>query len=234
MEALIISALRAIRSLVAPGMLRVFILSIIVTIAALTAFIIFASMFFTWLGAHLQGHAIAAFLPWIGGIGSGIIAWLLFPGIMPVIISFFDERIAAIIERHDYPAAAPARTPEFLTELLHDLRFSAWVIFLNILVLPLYLLPLINLILFYGLNGHLLGREFFVMAARRHMSVEAAEALRKQHSRTVLTAGVALAVMATIPILNLFAPFWGVAVMVHLYHRLAKTPDSQLLPPHQA
>jgi uncharacterized protein involved in cysteine biosynthesis len=63
------------------------------------------------------------------------------------------------------------------------------------------------------------------------MSAHDAEALRKAHATTVLLAGVALTVCATIPIVNLFAPFWGIAVMVHLYHRLSNMPVSQILPP---
>src|SRR5262249_47955089 len=149
-----------------------------------------------------------------------MIAWFLFPGIMPVIVSFFDNRIADIIERQDYPAA-PAQPAEFLPEMLHDLRFSCVTILLNILVLPLYLFPLLFPFVFYGLNGYLLGREFFVMAARRHMPIVEAEALRKRHANSVLAAGVILTLLATIPIVNLFAPFWGIAIMVHLYHRLA-------------
>ena len=150
---------------------------------------------------------------------------------MPVIVSFFDSRIAAIIERQDYPAS-PVTASSFWPEMLHDLRFSAVVIVLNIAVLPLYVFfHVFSPVIFYLLNGYLLGREFFVMAARRHMPAYDAEALRKRHARPVLAAGVMLTVMATIPIVNLFAPFWGIAVMVHLYHRLAGTPSSQLLPP---
>ena len=96
--------------------------------------------------------------------------------------------------------------------------------------MPLYLLPLFNLCLFYLLNGYLLGREFFVMVARRHMPIETAEALRKAHSRPVTIAGIALALCATIPIANFFAPFWGIAVMTHLYHRLTIV-KSGVLPP---
>ena len=51
----------------------------------------------------------------------------------------------------------------FWPELLHDLGFTVKALLLNILVLPLYLVPVLNLVLFYWLNGRLLGREYFVM-----------------------------------------------------------------------
>ncbi|MDE3060080.1 MAG: EI24 domain-containing protein [Pseudomonadota bacterium] len=218
MESLIVSSFRAIGSLFAPGMLGVFIKCVLVTVAALIGFVVFAGAFFTWMGGHMHGET-ASLLPWVGSIGSAAIAWLLFPGIMPVIASFFDERIAALIESRDYPGSA-SHEPAFWPELLHDMRFSALTILLNIIVLPLYLFPVLFPFVFYGLNGYLLGREFFVMAAKRHMPVGEAEALRRRHGRSVLIAGILLALLATVPVVNLFAPFWGIAVMVHLYHRL--------------
>jgi len=233
MDVLIISSLRAVRSLFTPGMFSVFILSILVTIASLIGFITFSSMFFGWLSAHMENHpTLAHLLPWIGSIGATLIAWILFPGIMPVIVNFFDDRIARLIERHDYPTVIQ-RIPSFWPEFLHDMRFSAMAIGLNILVLPLYLLPVINLFLFYVLNGYLLGREFFSMAARRHLSIADTEILRKRYARTVMTAGIILTVLATVPVINLFAPFWGIAVMVHLYHGLARTPRVEILLPNQ-
>ena len=105
MEIFVISAFRAIRSLFTPGMLGVFVFSIAMTIAALVGFIVCSGFFFTWLGTHMQGYAIATYLPWLGTLGSTMIAWILFPGITPVIVNFFDDRIALLIERfQDYLA----------------------------------------------------------------------------------------------------------------------------------
>ena len=233
MELFIVAALRALRSLFTPGMFGVFVLSILLTIAALIGFVTFSGVFFSWLGGHVQDTALAHFLPWIGTIGATMLAWALFPGIMPIIVNFFDDRIAILIERHDYPATPPARAPHFWNEFAHDVRFTLMAIALNILVIPLYFFPLLNLFVFFGLNGYLLGREFFSMVALRHIPLEEVERLRRLHHRTILTAGVALTVLATIPLVNLFAPFWGVAMMVHLYHILARTPASEVLPPYK-
>ena len=215
MHHLFFSSTRALGSLFAPGMFSVMIVCVLVTVVALFGFIASATTLFAWIFQDPM-------FTWAGGVGAGVLAWFLFPGIMPVIVNFFGERIGAIIERQDYPAGLPARQPAFWPEFLHDVRFSLVTICLNLLVLPLYLLPVINLFLFYLLNGYLLGREFFVMAARRHMPTAEAEALRKRHGRTTLIAGIALTVLATIPIVNLFAPFWGIALMTHLFHRLPK------------
>ena len=232
METLLYSAFRAVRSLFTPGMMIIFIQSILLTVAALVGFVFASSAFFTWLAHALQGHAVlSSILPWLGGVGSTMVAWMLFPGIMPILVSFFDDRIALIIEERDYPESSQPATRDFWRELWHDVRFSLLAVGLNILVLPLYLLPGLNLILFYWLNGYLLGREFFSMVARRHMPVRESDAAYRRHSMLILTAGLVLAVLATIPIANLFAPFWGIAVMVHLYHRVEPTAKVEYLSP---
>jgi CysZ protein len=191
------------------------------TVVMLVAFVFLMSWASGFASHYVSYGPLAAALPWMGSIGAGMISWFLFPGIMPVIVNFFDSEILGLIERHSYPqSGAPIALP-FKSELWHDAKFSIFTIALNIIVLPLYLLPL-GIFIFYAVNGYLLGREFFMMTARRHMPLAAAEALRKRHGRATFFAGTALAIMATIPIVNLVAPFWGIAAMAHLYHSLAK------------
>jgi len=160
---------------------------------------------------------------WIGGISSGLLAYALFPGIMPLIISFFDVQIIRVIENHDYPEAKRISEAHFWPEFWYDVRFALRAIFLNIIVLPLYLVPVLNLFLFYLLNGYLLGSEFFMMVACRHVNRADSIALYRKHRGMILRAGMVIALLASIPLLNLLAPFWGIAVMVHLYHGLDKT-----------
>ncbi len=230
MEVVFTASLRALRSLFTPRMFGIFLLSVLTTIIALLLFVGIASSFFHWLSLQLQDHLWASSLPFIGTAGSIMLAWFIFPGIMPVIVNFFDARIAQIIEEEDYPATPAGAHTSFWKELWHDTRFSLLAITLNILIIPFYLLiPVLHLIPFYLLNGYLLGHEFFMMAARRHIPIEQAAILHRAYSRTILGAGVTLAFLATVPIINLVAPFWGVALMVHLYHLLARTPSSKLI-----
>lgn len=219
---LIPSFIRAVGSVFAPGMFWVFVLSLLATLAALVVFFIGAT---TLVSYFVDGWAALA-----GSFFAAMVAWFLFPGIMPIIVNFFDARIAGLIEKQDYPNARPIGPP-FLPELIHDAKFSLTAIALNILVLPLYFVPVINLFVFFVLNGFLLGKEFFIMVARRHLPLEMAKTLRKQHGRLIFFAGALIALCATIPILNLFAPFWGIAVMTHLYHALEKKQPMVVLPP---
>lgn len=231
METLLTSALRALKSLFTYGMLEVFVKSIAVTIVTLVCFILFSSLFFNWLAHALQGGAIANFLPWLGSIGASLIAWILFPAIMPVIINFFDDTIAFLIEEQDYPKSLKGHEQAFWPKFWHDTRFSLFALGVNILVLPLYLVPVLNMCLFYFLNGYLLGREFFRMVARRHVSERESDTMYHNHSALIMTTGVLLAIMATIPVANLFAPFLGIAMMVHLYHRLEPLLELELVTP---
>lgn len=231
MSRFVSAAFKSLGSIFAPGMLGVFISSVIFTLFALIGFVILATIVGSALSGYVSDPEMSHFLPYISGFGAAAIAYFLFPGIMPVIVNFFDSKIARLIETEDYPNAHPI-DPPFWPELIHDLRFSLTAIALNILVLPIYIfLPFIGLLIFYVLNGHLLGKEFFVMVARRYMSIPDALALRKTNSRIVFVGGLSLALLATIPFLNLFAPFWGIAVMIHLYHSLGSVTKVEILAP---
>ena len=96
---------------------------------------------------------------------------------------------------------------------------------LNLLVMPIYLIfifliPPVSLLLYYGMNGHLLSREYFELVAMRHHPRGEVRALRKGHGRQLLLAGLAIAFMLTIPIVNLLAPIIATAMMVHIYKHL--------------
>ena len=92
------------------------------------------------------------------------------------------------------------------------------------LVLTPFLGPLAP-VLFYVANGWLLGREFFQMAARRHLPEPQATALRKARTVTVTALGVLIAFALTIPVVNIGVPVLAVASFTHLYHLLSGSVD---------
>ena len=88
------------------------------------------------------------------------------------------------------------------------------------LLLPFnFWLPGIGTLATVAVNGWLLGREFFELAALRHMSQTAARNLRRRHVFGVWMGGLLLAALAAVPFVNFFAPLFGAAIMVHLYKR---------------
>lgn len=159
----------------------------------------------------------------VGAIGAVILAFLFFPGMVQIISGLFADRVADAVEARHYPGLAPGREQP-LTEIIGDsLRFAAVSIGLNLLALPFYLLlPGLNLALFYALNGYLLGREYAEMIAVRRMDRAAVRAFRRQNQGAVFLAGVVIAIVTTIPLVNLATPVLATAFAVHEHERLRR------------
>lgn len=166
----------------------------------------------------------------IGAIGTVVLSLLFFPGLVQVISGLYSDRVAETVEARHYPGLAPARSQP-LTEIVGDaLQFAAVSIGLNLLALPLYLLlPGINLLLFYGLNGYLLGREYAEMIAVRRLDRAGVKAFRQQNQTALFLAGIVIAVLATIPLLNLATPVLATAFAVHEHERLRRRVTGQLV-----
>jgi CysZ protein len=84
--------------------------------------------------------------------------------------------------------------------------------------------PGVNIAAFFLVNGYLLGREYFEAAAMRFRPPEEARALRRRHGVTVFLAGLIVALVLAVPILNLVTPLFATAFMAHLHKRLAARP----------
>ncbi|HLI10134.1 MAG TPA: EI24 domain-containing protein [Alphaproteobacteria bacterium] len=191
-----------------------------------------------WVGiGYLLAHLVLsqAWLHWIieilGGLATLVLSWLLFPGIAGIVVGFFLDSVAEAVEARHYPGL-PAARPQPLAELLREgLRFAGVSILLNLVALPVYLLiPAVNLFVFYGLNGYLLSREYFELVAVRRLAPSEARRLRRTYPGQILLMGVLIAFLLTVPVVNLIAPVFATALMVHVYHRLAGTPRGRRAP----
>ena len=74
-----------------------------------------------------------------------------------------------------------------------------------------------------NLDGWLLGREYFTMAAGRRIGLPAARALRRKHRGQIFAAGVLMAIPLSVPFVSLVIPVLGAATFTHLYHRVTGT-----------
>ena len=220
---------KALRNLLLPGILKLFLICLLAYVVGWGILSwIFSAMINSYIGtAGAQGF-IMHFLSSAGGM---VVAWFLFPLLYPILVSFFDDKMAAVIEREDYPQLTPAQPP-FWPTVLNDVAFSLKAIGLNILCLPLYLIPLVGIAVYYGLNGYLLGTQFFRIVAGRRVSMAESAVLQKQAHHSILLTGVAISFCSTVPLLNLAAPLVGVATMLHLFHALHGTAKQEILPPH--
>lgn len=150
----------------------------------------------------------------------GLSVFLMVP-VASAMTGLFLEDVAAAVEDRYYPDQPPPGRIPYAEAFRDTLSFLGLLIVANLLALVLYLVfaPLAPFI-FWGLNGFLLGREYFTIAAMRRVGRRGAQEMRKRHFLTVWVAGILMAVPLTIPIVNLLVPILGAAVFTHLFHAL--------------
>ena len=173
-------------------------------------------------------------LPFIGEVtfiddfaswGSVVLMMILSVFLMvPVASAFtglFLDDVADAVEAAHYPGLPPAPRLGLAAGLRESLVFLGVLIAANLAALVAYLLfaPFAPVI-FYALNGFLLGREYYRMIAVRRLGGAGAKAAFRRHIGTIWVAGAVMAVPLTVPLVNLLVPILGAAAFTHIYHRL--------------
>ena len=139
-----------------------------------------------------------------------------------IVGSLFLERIAAKVDAHFYPNDPRAPGTPVLTGMGESFRLIGLALLINVALLPVDVgVPGLAEIATVLANGWLLGREFFELAALRHLSRPQSDALRRRHGLKIYAAGLLIAILTVIPVLDLIAPFFGSALMAHLFKRLS-------------
>ncbi|MCX6879491.1 MAG: EI24 domain-containing protein [Verrucomicrobia bacterium] len=163
-------------------------------------------------------------MPGMGVILVVLVGWFTFPLIVTAVAGGFLEPLADRIERRHYPTApTPRQVP--LSEQIHSslrvlLRGLGW----NLVALPCYFIPVVNVIVYAWLNSFLLSREYFQVVAVRHVSLDETKELYRAHRGSLLRGGLVLAVLFVVPVLNLCAPLLATAWMVHRVWRGEDAP----------
>jgi len=160
-------------------------------------------------------------IEWLGGFALVAGSIFLIPPVTSLIAGLYLDDIAAEVERTDFPSDPRGQPLATLPAILLALKFFFVVLAINILALFLLFIPGINVIAFYLGNGYLLGREYFELAAMRHLPVEEAKRLRKANVGYISLCGLIIAGIASVPILNLITPLFATAFMVRIYKQLA-------------
>jgi CysZ protein len=165
-----------------------------------------------------------AWLDWIvdilGSLAAVVLLVLLLPAFVGLIASLMLETICRAVEARHYPHLPEARSQSIMEAIFIGLRFVLILIVLNILILPLVFLGPVYLVVSWALNGYLLGREFFELVACRRLNAAEIRAMRRKHRFPVLSAGLVIAAISVIPIVNLILPLFGTAFMLHAFQRL--------------
>ncbi len=140
---------------------------------------------------------------------------------------FLDEVAQAVEDRH-YQDLPPVPRLPLGDALIDSLNFFGVLIAVNAVafMLAAFAGPFVPAV-FWAVNGYLLGREYFTLAAMRRVGRQGARELRARHPLTIWLAGVLMAAPLSLPVVNLLVPILGAATFTHLFHRLrARDPSS--------
>jgi CysZ protein len=153
-----------------------------------------------------------------------VFVFVMGPPVAALFASLFLDRVARTIEERTYPGEAnvPGAPNSAIVGSAIRLGLLALVLNAGLLVVDAELIeapPVAELITILA-NGWLLGREYFELAALRHLSRTAADNLRKKHGGKIFVGGTMISLLSSVPVVNLIAPLFGAAFMVHLYKRL--------------
>ncbi|MEM7168665.1 MAG: EI24 domain-containing protein [Pseudomonadota bacterium] len=230
------SLTNAIRQSFDPAFRSVFIRSLFASIATFLILWVLCSFALDWVGGLLSGYLeskdtsgwISDALLWLfnaGGVAAVLVtSFFLFPAVMLLTMSFLLEDVARAVEERYYPGLPTARGQPWTEIIGGALAFAGITLLVNIVALPLYLallfLPPLNLFVFYLFNGYLLGREYFELVAVRRVELTDSNSLRRSHRGRLLLAGMIIAFLLTIPLINLFTPIIATAFMLHVFQKM--------------
>lgn len=218
---------KAFAQLTDPALRRVVRLSVLGAVAcylSLVALVWFGLPYLHFFDQHWADVGTGLAL----GIAALVLPILFFPAVVTAIMGAMLDGVADAVEARHYPQLNWPRPQKWAEVVAGTLRFLALTVVVNLAALPLYVVLLFTgfaVVLAVTVNGYLLGREYFeVVAARRLDPAQAKLCFRNNLGRLWL-AGALIAVLFSVPLLNLVAPVVGTAFMVHLFQSLRRQTD---------
>jgi CysZ protein len=165
----------------------------------------------------------------LGGVAVLALGILLFPAIVGLVAGLFLDDVAEAVEARHYPALPPPRRQRIGEIVWGSARFFLALVAFNLVAVGIVLVvPGVNLIVFWLVNGYLLGREYFELVAARRFEPAAARALWRERQGRFIVAGLVLAAILLVPVVNLMVPVLGAAFMTHVFHRAVGTATAQV------
>ncbi len=215
----------AVRDLARRSVLTWVLVNALVAAAAVVAFwsalaywLLPVSTGITWLDDWLTDYLLF-------GVGASLalpVTVLLFPALVTLLAGLFSDRIAGAVEQAHYPHVK-ARDLGVLSGIGSGLRLVGITAMVGLLVMaPLWLIfagTPVWFVLWMGVLGYLLGREYFDAVAGRRCSLDLAAVLRRVRFLEVWVAGLLIAGAFMVPFFTLLAPSFGTALMVHVVDR---------------
>ena len=152
------------------------------------------------------------------GLIAGLV--LLAPPTASLVAGFFLDEVAAMVERTIDPNGPPGRPIPMAPSVAMGIRFAVLSLLVNAIVLALTIFTGVGLVSFFILNGYLLGREYFELAAMRHVSGAEARFLFQRNLPMVFFAGLVVSAFVAVPVLNLLTPLFATSFMTRICRRV--------------
>lgn len=214
------AAFLALREILSPPFRGVLVKSLALTLGLLVAlWLLLERLLSTWV--EIPWPWLDTAFSILTGIGLVIGLGFLIAPVTALFAGLFLDDIAELVERTHYPADSVGTPLPMSRAILTAGKFLGVVLLVNAVALPLVLLVGFGFLIFLTANAYLLGREYFELVALRHHDAETARRLRIRHSGRVFAAGLVIAGFVAIPIVNLLAPLFATAFMVHVFKRVA-------------
>ena len=144
----------------------------------------------------------------LSGVGIVVFSIVLAPTISMIVGSVLFDVAAARVEKD--VGLPEGRLVSPLEGLANGLRIGWLPLVLNVISLPLLFVPIVNIVWFLSLNGYLMGREYFSLAAVRRMPWAEARRLRARNGLSVFLVGL---ICSLIPFV---APLVGASALTRL------------------
>lgn len=166
----------------------------------------------TWVSKLISGASLLLMI---------VLSVFLMVPVASAFTSLFLDDVAQAVEELHYPHLPGVEPVSWADALRDTFSFLGILLLANLLALVLYLIFLpFALFIFWGLNGFLLGREYFQIVAMRRLGRAGAREMARAHFGEIWLAGLLMAMPLSLPLINLFIPILGAATFTHLFHRL--------------
>lgn len=204
-----------------PSFRRVLLMSLGATFVLLAAFL-GAGFWATGLIPQFGWQWVNVAIGWLLGLGLVFGSVFLIVPVAGIFVGLMLDTVAEAVEAKHYPDGPAGRSQPFWPSLATGLRFAAVLLGVNLLALIFYVaLPGLNLVIFLTINGYLVGREYFELAGHRYLPAAEVTRVRRRHRGKVVAVGVVITGLMVLPVINLIAPLFGTALMVHEFRRIA-------------
>jgi CysZ protein len=214
------AATLAVRDILSPPFRGVLIRAVGLTLALLVAL---------WLTLQwLVVHFVAT--PWwwldtlidvLAGVGLLVGLGFLAAPVAALFIGLFVDDVAEAVEQMHYRSDPSGRPLPPGRAFVDAFKFFGIVVLVNALALPLVFLLGFGVLILLAANGYLLGREYFELVAMRHHERPVVRRLRSKYPLRIFAAGLLVAAVLAIPIVNILGPLFATAFMVHIVKRMA-------------